>query len=423
MSKKIELNKTNIDQIKPTGKIFRVWDTLLNGYHIRVSKKGKIAFALRYHNADRNLDYTIGIYGDITPQQARAKAEKARGKARADGVDLLQERKDENAAKRAEIEKQKKDKLRTLGIFYEQQYLPWAETNIKSLRELKRLMKVEFVHLLTMDMKDISPWHVQLISKKAQKKGLKYSSINRRITTLKAILSKAVEWKVIPSSQLTGLKKLREDKTGRVRYLSADEEKRLFLALEAREKDRREKRDSHTLWAQQRHIDPPPLLKGKYTDHLYPIVLVALNTGMRMGEIFNLTWGDVDLKGRQLTVVGSGSKSGNSRHIDLNDDVFAALIAWRNQTESKGLVFPSPMTGKRLNNIKSSWTKVLKSAQIENFRFHDCRHDFASKLVMAGAELNTVRELLGHADLKMTIRYAHLAPEHKAKAVALLNRK
>lgn len=93
------------------------------------------------------------------------------------------------------------------------------------------------------------------------------------------------------------------------------------------------------------------------------------------------------------------------------------------QSNRNNLVFPNKEGG-RFNHIKRSWGNLLVEAGIQNFRFHDLRHHFASKLVMAGVDLNTVRELLRHADIQMTLRYAHLVPEHKARAVErLINNK
>jgi integrase len=117
-------------------------------------------------------------------------------------------------------------------------------------------------------------------------------------------------------------------------------------------------------------------------------------------------------------------KTEKEYYVSLNKLAFETLSRWRGQskrTSLHDLVFPSPKTGKKLDNCNSSWEALLKSAKIEKFRWHDMRHDFASQLVMRGVDLNTVRELMGHADMKMTLRYAHLAPENKMKAVELLD--
>ena len=89
---------------------------------------------------------------------------------------------------------------------------------------------------------------------------------------------------------------------------------------------------------------------------------------------------------------------------------------------SRGLVFCN-QEGKKFTDVKKAWGAIKEAAKIKNFRWHDMRHHFASRLVMEGVDLNTVRELLGHADIKMTLRYAHLAPEHKARAVEKLDKR
>ncbi len=113
------------------------------------------------------------------------------------------------------------------------------------------------------------------------------------------------------------------------------------------------------------------------------------------------------------------AKSGKTRYVPLNDEALKTLQHWRSDTESAEWVFAG-RDGKRMLAIKTSWTGVLQSAAITDFRWHDLRHHFASRLVMKGVDLNTVRDLLGHSDLSMTLRYAHLSPEHKADAVARL---
>ena len=108
--------------------------------------------------------------------------------------------------------------------------------------------------------------------------------------------------------------------------------------------------------------------------------------------------------------------------MPLNEEATDVTRHWQpSPHDPSAYVFPGD-EGARLGGIKTAFLQVLRDAQITGFRFHDLRHDFASKLVMAGVDLNTVRELLGHADIKMTLRYAHLASEHKAAAVAKLAR-
>jgi integrase len=110
--------------------------------------------------------------------------------------------------------------------------------------------------------------------------------------------------------------------------------------------------------------------------------------------------------------------------VPLNREALEVLTAWRASVgePEAGLVFPgrSDSADGRLSDLKKAWAPVVKAAKLSRFRFHDCRHTFASRLAMNGVDLNTVRELLGHQDIKTTLRYAHLSPQHKADAVARL---
>ncbi|MNL25058.1 Tyrosine recombinase XerD [compost metagenome] len=238
--------------------------------------------------------------------------------------------------------------------------------------------------------------------------------------TISGVFSRAVDWNYLEASPLDKVKALKVDAKGRIRYLSKDEAKALREALDAREERMRVERDSANQWRAERRREPMADLRAlAFSDHLKPMVVLSLNTGLRRGELFNLRWPHVNLQAKTLTVAGEGAKTTETRHIPLNAEALATLQVWKKQGDTGGYVFPG-QDGERMTDVKTAWLELLKNAGIEDFRWHDMRHDFASRLVMAGVPLNTVRDLLGHSDIKMTLRYAHLAPDSKAAAVELI---
>ena len=251
--------------------------------------------------------------------------------------------------------------------------------------------------------------------------GRSKQTVNVDIATFKAALSKAVEWEILDENPLRKLKLLQVDHHPSVRYLSVDEEQQLRKTLMDRETKVRLARDNANHWRDDRGYSLLPTISAdKFADHLRPMVLLSINTGIRQGELFSLTWEDIDFKQATITIAGYKAKSGKTRYVPLNSESMSILQTWFQQANDKtGLVFPS-QTKNPFDNVRKSWQKVTKQANTEHFRWHDLRHHFASKLVMAGVDLNTVRELLGHSDIKMTLRYAHLAPAHKANAVEKL---
>jgi len=164
----------------------------------------------------------------------------------------------------------------------------------------------------------------------------------------------------------------------------------------------------------------PDISHLSYGDRMTPLVTLSLKTGMRRGELFDLEWNNIDFEQNVITVIGETAKSKKTRHIPLSPIALATLNSWKQQTsQPSGRIFPAD-NGGRLDNVNTAWSNILKAAGIKGFRWHDMRHDFASTLVMKGVPLNTVRELCGHSDLNTTLRYAHLAPDHKSDAIALL---
>jgi integrase len=314
-------------------------------------------------------------------------------------------------------------KAHTLRSFLDEMYEPWVNANTRAPKNTLGRLRANFPDLQNKKLTDINAWVVEKWRAARLKAGAKATTVNRNLDDLRSALAKAVAWKLIQAHPLAGVKRSRTDDSATVRFLTDDEERRLRAALDAREERIRAERDRANAWRADRgYPTMPDLRKVAFADHLEPLVLLSVNTGVRRGEAFNLEWRDVDLVRAMLTLRGQSAKSGKTRHIPLNTEALAALRGWRAQRpEPEGLVFPG-RNGDRLDNVRKAWLGVLADARIKGFRWHDQRHHFASRLVMAGVDLNTVRELLGHATYQMTLRYAHLAPEHKAAAVAKLVR-
>lgn len=228
-----------------------------------------------------------------------------------------------------------------------------------------------------------------------KKDKVKTATINRELACLKTIFNKAIEWGYANENPVRKVKLLPENNM-RIRYLEKEEIDDLLKACNS-------------------------LKKAIY---LKPIIIIALNTGMRRGEIFNLKWEDAI----QNVIHIRESKSGRGRFIPMNNTVketLKNLSPIYELKDGKSMMSEYIFRGrshKPIKDIRTAFRNVLKEAGISNFRFHDLRHTFASHLVMSGVDLLTVKELLGHRTLEMTMRYAHLSPDYKQRAVIVLDR-
>ena len=216
------------------------------------------------------------------------------------------------------------------------------------------------------------------------KKTISPATVNRALAVLKSIFNKAILWGKIERNPCKGVEMFKVNNR-RLRFLEQEE---------------------------------IPKLLSNCCEHLKPIVIVALNTGMRKGEILKLKWHDIDIKRNIITLLDT--KNGEKREVSMNEVAEKALIAVSKHPDSPYIFCNKD--GKPYGDIKKSFLTAIKKSDIIDFHFHDLRHTFASQLVMAGVGLNTVRELLGHKSLEMTIRYSHLSPDHKKRAVDLLGK-
>lgn len=324
-----------------------------------------------------------------------------------------------------------KAKAATWKTFLDERYAPWVEVERKAGKATVKNLRAQFNEFDKKLLTEITAWAVEKFKAKRLKAGRSPVTVNRDLDRIRAALNKAVEWKMLDVNPIAGVKRSKIEDESRVRFLSADEEKRLRDALALRETKRREQRargNAHAV--ARRRPARPKYAPDQFTDHLAPLVLLAMNTGLRRGELLGLTWEAVDRQARRIKVAAATAKSAKVRYIPLNSEAHGIIEQLHKYAaEKEGLIFGGRRKrgadaesgeGSALTHIKRSWQGLVTAAELADFHFHDLRHHFASRLVMAGVDLYAVKELLGHSDFAMTQRYAHLSQEHKAAAVERL---
>jgi len=282
-----------------------------------------------------------------------------------------------------------------LGIFdekkipfeeYAKQYLDFSKANKAwstyqrrdrhSVANLVSFFKGKYLFELTPEM--IEKYKAARLEKVSP------ASVNRELACLKHMYTKAIEWGYVKLNPAKGVKRLKEP-PGRLRYLNPEEAGRLLEVC---------------------------------SGHLKPIIVTALNTGMRKSEILSLKWSQVDLKNRKVTVINA--KNNESRVIPINQTLYQELLAL-SQNPRGEYVF-SERNGRPFKDTKTAFLSAIKKVGIKDFRFHDLRHTFGSHLVMQGVDLKTVQQVMGHKDIKMTMRYSHLSPEYVQEAMERLDK-
>ena len=265
-------------------------------------------------------------------------------------------------------------------------FLPYSEANKKSFYSDVLICRVLVEKLKGKTLRQITPPVIESYKQERlnmpTKHGNKRSpaTVNRHLSVLSKIFSLAIDEELIETNPCQRVRKLRLDNQ-RMRVLSAEEEARLLLALGDNE-----------------------LVKN--------IVTLALHTGLRRGEMFNLKWFDVDFNRNLIQV--QESKSNKKRFVPMNATARGMLQNLKRKSE---YVFPSPKTGRRLNDIKRSFRRAVREASIRDFRFHDLRHTAASRMADSGADAFTLAKILGHSDIRMTARYTHATDAAIRRAV------
>ena len=392
---KVKLTQTMIASIPIPEKRTDYRDSAVQGLTLRVEPSGRKSWYLDYKFDGRRRWWFIGRAAYISLSDARREAHAFLG--------ILAKGKDPLAVPEPEL---------TCGLLREKYYAPWVIENRKSGGETVKGLKRYFSRFdersaASLTVGDMELWRREM----RETRKLKAATLNRAATYLTAMLNWAVKRKLISANPLEELDHLKEtDSKKSWRFLSKEEIAVLKEALRAR--------DAAVRAGAVPCIYAEPM-GGAFADPLEPMVLVSLNTGVRWGTLVSLRWRNVDLAHGTLYIDADSTKAEAAQTLPLNSSAMDVLKKWREEAPDAApaaLVFPAPMGG-MFYNVNKAWYRLLADSDLGHLRWHDLRHTFASQLVFAGIPLITVRVLLGHKNIKTTLRYAHLAPQGLRAAV------
>lgn len=301
-------------------------------------------------------------------------------------------------------------------------YIEYSETNNLSYKTTVTKAKKFAERWGNRQLRDISPMDIEkyrserkkeirrkakeIKGKKIEEKYISPTTINRDIEVLRKMFNIAIDNGWLGKNPCSSIKKLRQE-NNLERYLTPEEERRLFRACEGdfsyiedtKERERIEK------------------TYGDHFKYMKPIIICALHTGMRKGEIITLEWRCVDLEDNYITLLNT--KNGKKRKVPINS-LLKNVLEELYKVKSGPYVFYNPATDTKYFDLKRSFNSLCNIAKVEGFRFHDLRHSSATRMVASGVDIITVKELLGHSDIHTTMRYAHAIKEQKLKAVEAL---
>jgi integrase len=365
----------------PGRKHWEVFDTLIKGLYVDVLPNGRMAFRLRYLVNKLKKVLTLGDARVITVDEARAAA---RVKLR-----LIFSGANPQAVLLPGCGP-------TVEDFFLNLYLPFVRTYKRSWFTDESVIRNHILPSLGPRlMGELAPADISRLVKAMMAKPYAPGTINRFLVLFRYAFTLAIKWKTagVLSNPLMDLKNLKDERKVE-RYLSSDEADKLMRAV-----------------------------KGSDNVMLPFIVPFLIYTGARKREVLDAKWGEIDFVKRSWRI--PRTKSGKVRHVPLSS---GALDLLRQLQTKMGLpagpvdcVFPNPKTGKPFVSIYYSWDRARQLACLPELRMHDLRHSFASFLINAGRSLYEVQELLGHADLRTTSRYAHLSRERLFDAVEVIH--